>query len=440
MSGYEGLDHTSRTRRRRRLCVGGGIAVVVLAVVLLVSIPPGRNSNDLPSEPEARALALLKDSPVIDGHNDLPWQIFRQYSNHLSLIDLDNYSKSFMTDIPRLREGKLGAQFWAAYVSCTSQYRDAVRATLDQIDVIKRMVKAYPDTFVFATTADDIRTAEVKGKIASLIGVEGGHSIDSSLATLRLYYEMGVRYMTLTHTCNTPWADSCAPTEQPNKGLSPFGVKVVREMNRLGMLVDLSHVSADVMRQALNVSTAPIIFSHSSAYALCNNSRNVPDDVLKLVKATQSIVMVNFASDFISCSANSTLSQVADHIDHIRDIAGIECVGIGSDFDGVSNLPPNLTDVSMYPNLFAELIRRNYTDDDIRRVSRDNLLRVMDIAQDAAADITSDPDEAVLPVPTWRALSPLLSNVTMADFETGNGVPLANQTCRPTNNADVLPD
>lgn len=343
--------------------------------MLLVSIPPAKDSDNLPSEAEARAQALLQQSPVIDGHNDLPWQIYRQFSNHLSLIDLDNYSKTFMTDIPRLRKGKLGAQFWAAYVSCTSQYRDAVRATLDQIDLIKRIVKAYPDTFVFATTADDIRTADVKGKIASLIGVEGGHSIDSSLATLRLYYELGVRYMTLTHTCNTPWADSCAPVSQPNKGLSPFGVKVVREMNRLGMLVDLSHVSAPVMRQALNISTAPIIFSHSSAYAICNNSRNVPDDVLELVKKTQStsfppsflpcllanfqssvvlllcnhpfipccagIVMINFASDFISCSADSTISQVADHIDHIRDVAGIGSVGIGSDFDGVDNLPPS---------------------------------------------------------------------------------------------------
>lgn len=268
--------------------MGLGIAIIVLGVVLLVSIHPASNAANLPSDPAERARAILTESPVIDGHNDLPWQLYLQFSNQLSLIDLNFPSNTTMTDIPRLRSGKVGAQFWAAYVSCTSQYRDAVRATLDQIDVIKRMVQAYPDTFTFAKTADDIRTATVKGKIAALIGVEGGHSIDSSLATLRLYYELGVRYMTLTHTCNTPWADSCAPSEQPNNGLSPFGVKVVEEMNRLGMLVDISHVSANTMRQVLNVSSSPVIFSHSSAYALCNNSRNVPDDVLQLVAVTNS--------------------------------------------------------------------------------------------------------------------------------------------------------
>ncbi|KAF3425039.1 hypothetical protein E2986_13278 [Frieseomelitta varia] len=274
-------------------------------------------------------------------------------------------------------------QFWAAYVHCKSQFKDAVPLTLRQIDVIKRLVAKYPKDLQFATKAKHIEEAWSNGKIASLIGVEGGHSIDSSLAVLRLYYELGVRYMTLTHMCNTPWADASVVDDGSVRNLTKFGQAVVLEMNRLGMLVDLAHVSHNVMRETLAVTKAPIIFSHSSVFSLCRNYRNVPDDVLHMVKKNNGIVMVNFYSEFINCdsSRNATIQDVIDHINYIRNLIGANHVGIGSDYDGVESLPEGLEDVSKYPELFDRLyesdVTPRWTKEELEKLAGRNLIRVL---------------------------------------------------------------
>ncbi|XP_078463401.1 dipeptidase 1-like [Lampetra planeri] len=327
-----------------------------------------------------RAVRLMEEVPLIDGHNDLPWQIRAKVKNQLGQIDLVTINTTH-TNIDKLRRGHVGAQFWAAYVPCDSQYKDSVQQTLEQIDVIQRMCHKYPDAFSFATTAQDIVDAHADKKIASLIGVEGGHSIDSSLATLRLFYNLGVRYMTLTHSCNTPWVDNWRVDsgEDPShsNGLSPFGKRVVLEMNRLGMMVDASHVSLKATRDALEVSKAPIIFSHSSAFEICKHYRNLPDDLLLKVKETKSVVMVNFFNAYVTCSMTATLSNVADHFDHIKKIAGNESVGFGGDYDGVPRVPTGLEDVSKYPYLVAELLNRNWTEAEVKLALGGNLLRVM---------------------------------------------------------------
>jgi len=328
-----------------------------------------------------------------------------------------------------LRAGGVGGQFWSVYVPATMQGKEAVRATLEQIDIVDRMVAKYPDTFVLARTADDVERAFKAGKIASMIGMEGGHSIDSSLATLRMMHALGAGYMTLTHSKNVPWADSA--TDKPALGgLSSFGEDVVREMNRLGMLVDLSHVSADTMADALRVTRAPVIFSHSSARAVCGHPRNVPDEILKLLPANGGVVMVTFVPSFIAPVAGAnyleeytmysamqeqyagepeklraalaeyrkthpapkaTLSMVADHIDHIRKVAGIDHIGLGSDFDGIDTVVEGLEDVSKYPALTAELLRRGYSDGDIKKILGLNVLRVMRKAEGVAASLKSEP-------------------------------------------------
>eukprot|EP00731_Ephydatia_muelleri_P026058 Em0018g158a len=264
------------------------------------------------------------------------------------------YGPSWHTDIPRLKAGGVGGQFWSAYMGCSSQYADATRTFLDQIDVIRQFIAQYSTVFKFATSADDIEQAIAQGYIASMIGVEGGHAIDSSLGTLRQLYQLGARYMTLTHTCDTPLLTSTHPrahscVDPTPLGLNAFGVRVVYEMNRLGMLVDISHVSNYTMSDVLDVSKAPVIFSHSSAYALCANPRNVPDNILVRMPQNGGIVMVNFYPYFVSCTANASYLQVADHIDHIVKMAGVDHVGIGSDFDGITVVPVGLEDVSMYP-------------------------------------------------------------------------------------------
>jgi membrane dipeptidase len=372
---------------------------------------------------------ILRETPLIDGHNDLPWQ-YRKRSNDLSAIDLtiDNrkLNPPLATDIPRLRAGGVGGQFWSVYVPPTLPGPEAVQAVLEQIDVVHRLAARYPQTFELARTADDVERIHRQGKIASLIGMEGGHSINNSLAVLRMTYALGARYMTLTHTRNTDWADA-AGDEPKHHGLTPFGLEVVHEMNRLGMLVDLSHVTDETMRAALAMSKAPVIFSHSSARALCNHLRDVPDDVLKLTAANGGIVMVCFLPGFLTERARlsmaladaeqerlrklypensepfesaiaewrrthpseheASLGDVADHIDHVRKVAGIQHVGLGSDFDGFHGAPDGLEDVSGYPALLAELMRRGYTAQEIKQVAGLNLLRVFRQAEKVAAEL-----------------------------------------------------
>ncbi|XP_014207050.1 dipeptidase 1-like [Copidosoma floridanum] len=266
--------------------------------------------------------------------------------------------------------------FWVAFVSCQSQYKDAVTLTLRQIDVIKRLVNKYPKNLELVTAADNIETSWKNGKLASLIGVEGGHSLDSNLGVLRLYYELGVRYVTLTHSCNTPWADASPWTDKPVYNLTEFGKYVVWEMNRLGMLADLSHVSHNVMRDVLNVTRAPIIFSHSSAYAICNNYRNVPNDVLLKVKENEGIVMINFFNDFVNCdkTRNATIDDVVAHINYVRNLIGVDHVGIGADYDGVENAPEGLEDVIANDELSKFPFEKNLTEDKRNVVNTESVI------------------------------------------------------------------
>jgi membrane dipeptidase len=383
-----------------------------------------------------RARALHRQVPLIDGHNDFPWALREKSPGRdLSVLDLRVSQPSIMTDIPRLRAGGVGGQFWSVYVPASYQGQKAVTATLEQIDVVHRMVERYSDTFALALTAADVERAFKGGRIASLIGMEGGHSIDSSIATLRMMYALGARYMTLTHSKNTPWADSATDTPAHN-GLTAFGEAIVHEMNRLGMLVDLSHVSADTMADAIRVSKAPVIFSHSSARALCNHPRNVPDDILRQLPTNGGVVMVNFYPGFIAPDAArralekfalertlqeahpnddaavdaalkewdkthplppATLSMVADHIEYIRKVAGIDHVGLGGDLDGIDVTPQGLEDVSKYPALTAELLRRKWSDDDVTKLLGLNLLRVMKQAEAVAAAMKNEaPSTATL--------------------------------------------
>ncbi|XP_045362630.2 dipeptidase 1 isoform X2 [Camelus bactrianus] len=345
--------------------------------------------------------AQLRCSPMLR-HNDLPWQLLKSFNNQLldTRANLSSLAHTH-TNIPKLKAGFVGGQFWSAYTPCDTQNKDAVKRTLEQIDVIHRMCQLYPETFVCVTNSTGIRQAFQEGKVASLVGVEGGHSIDSSLAVLRALYQLGMRYLTLTHSCNTPWADNwlvdTGTDTAQSQGLSSFGQSVIKEMNRLGVLIDLAHVSVATMKAALQLSKAPVIFSHSSAYQLCQHRRNVPDDVLQLVKQTGSLVMVNFYNDYVSCKAEANLSQVADHLDHIKAVAGAGAVGFGGDFDGVSRLPSGLEDVSKYPDLVAELLRRKWTEAEVRGALADNLLRVFEEVEQVS-NHTQAPGEEVIPL------------------------------------------
>ncbi|MFF7459501.1 dipeptidase [Kitasatospora sp. NPDC008115] len=370
-----------------------------------------------------RAKAVLRATPVVDGHNDLPWAMREQVGYDLDALDLAaDQSARLHTDLARLTAGGVGAQFWSVYVPSRLAGDHAVSATLEQIDFVHALVGRFPDRLRLALTADDLEAARAEGRIASLIGAEGGHSIDCSLATLRALYALGVRYLTLTHNDNTPWADS-ATDEPAAGGLTAFGEEVVREMNRLGMLVDLSHVSADTMRDALRVSEAPVLFSHSSARAVCPHPRNVPDDVLARLADNGGVAMATFVPKFIlpaaiewtaaadenmrahgfdhldttpaamDCQrafeqANprpvATVTTVADHLDHMREVAGIDHIGIGGDYDGTAFLPDGLDDVAGYPNLVAELLRRGWSATDLGKLTWHNAVRVLRDAEAAA--------------------------------------------------------
>ena len=380
----------------------------VIGVAMLVCVGEAQDFK-------ARAIEIHKQTPLIDGHNDYPWALRDlDPGRDLAKADITKPVPKLMTDIPRLRQGGVSGQFWSVYVPASMQGNEAVRATLEQIDIVHRMVMRWPESFEIAYTAADIERSFKAKHIGSLIGVEGGHSIDNSLATLRMLYTLGAQYMTLTHSANLAWADSA--TDKPaHGGLTRFGEEVVREMNRLGMLVDLSHVSPDTMEDALRVTAAPVIFSHSSAKAVCNVARNVPDNILQLVAKNGGVVMVTFVPGFISqavadfdakpeaerkgmTAPRATISQVADHIDHIRKVAGIDHIGLGGDFDGITQVVQGLEDVSKYPDLTAELLKRGYKDDEIKKILGLNVLRVMRQMEKVAAGLqkTRQPSTATI--------------------------------------------
>ncbi|MCH7572563.1 MAG: dipeptidase [Planctomycetes bacterium] len=380
-----------------------------------------------------RVQRILKEVPLIDGHNDTPGAYLRHVNNHVDDLDLyDTTELKMHTDIPRLRKGGVGGQFWSVYIPIREPGGAAgdVRKVIRQIDITKRMIEKYPDVFELALTADDVERIHRDGRIASMLGMEGGHSIENSLASLRALYDLGARYMTLTHSDTLDWADS-ATDEERHGGLTPFGTEVVREMNRLGMLVDLSHVSVPTMKQAIRTSRAPIIFSHSSARAIADHPRNVPDDVLRMTAENGGVVMVNFYSGFVVPEAAErgkrgipfyrelkekygrdseriraemrrwyakypvppgTVHVVLDHIEHIAKVAGVDHVGLGSDYDGIGTVPIQLEDVSKYPNITQGLLDRGFSEQDIKKILGGNLLRAMREAENVARRLRQEHD------------------------------------------------
>ena len=407
------------------------VLIRVAGLALALAVATAATAAE-PTDPRiaARVDRVLTQTPLIDGHNDLPWEIRIRFASKLEGVDLESDTSKLpspeegggglMTDIPRLRAGRMGGQFWSVWIPSNIVGPAAVQTTLEQIDIVKRLAERYPDNFEMAYTADAIVRIHAAGRIASLVGVEGGHQINESLASLRQLYAAGARYMTLTHATNIRWADS-ATANPVHNGLTPFGKQVVAEMNRLGMLVDLSHVSEATMKSALETTKAPVIFSHSGSRAISNHPRNVSDEVLALVAKNHGVVMANFAPIYVSeararweadrsaeqARYNSppygglyigqpdktkaalaawdkahpappvTLAMVADHIEHIAKVCGGDCVGIGSDFDGIPNTPEGLEGVDKYPALLAELARRGWSDEALAKLAGGNVLRVM---------------------------------------------------------------
>lgn len=403
------------------------MSLAALALGLLAAAATAQNVDQ-------RVQRVLRQTPVIDGHNDLPWEIRDKYDFWRKPLDLDSDTSRLearlQTDLPRMKRGGMGAQFWSVWIPNEMKGDEAIRVTLEQIDVVHRMVARYPERLEMASTAADIRRIEKAGRIASLIGIEGGHQIGNSPAALRQFYALGARYMTLTHSKNNDWADS-ATDDPAHDGLTPFGKAIVREMNRLGMILDLSHVSPKTMLDALAATRAPVIFSHSSARAVMDHPRNVPDDVLGRLPANGGVVMVNFYPGFLSRAyrtrmaerdaeearlkslysgqperrkaaleawdsahprVDATLAEVADHVEHVRKIAGIDHVGIGSDFDGIDGTAPKgLEGVETYPALLAELARRGWSDSDLAKLAGGNVLRVMERVEVVAAEMKGEP-------------------------------------------------
>jgi len=406
---------------------GPRAAVLLLLALSTRPFMPAPAAAQAPPPPPDAALAharkLLRSTPLIDGHNDLPWVIRRAEGHPMDVAAYDlRTTAPKQTDLPRLKQGQVAAQFWSIYIDGEMKDSGYARVQLEQFDIARRMIARYPDRLTLALTAADIERDAKRGRLASLLGMEGGHAIENSLGVLRAYYDLGARYMTLTHNVTLDWADAALDSAR-HGGLTEFGREVVREMNRMGMLVDLSHVSPGVMSNALDVSEAPVIFSHSGARALVDHPRNVPDSILARLPKNGGVVMVTFVPQFVSNefkawedsadaarkalgqtvtdtaerrrrgdeweAANpppsATLSQVADHIEHVRKVAGVDHVGIGSDFDGIDHVVVGLEDVSKFPELFAELIRRGWSDADLKKLAGQNLLRVLRQAESTAA-------------------------------------------------------
>ncbi len=400
------------------------ISKLVTAATLTALLSATFYTNADEAELAERVRKVLSETPLIDGHNDLPFAYTWRVKGDLEALpiheDLSGMDNPPHTDLARLREGQLGGQFWSVYIPI-SAYPGADGDTarvLRQIDIVYRMIERYPDDLALALTAADVRRIHKQGKIASMMGIEGGHAIENSLPALRMLFELGVRYMTLTHSKGLDWVDSATDAERVG-GLSPFGVEVIREMNRLGMLIDLSHVSAATMHDVLDVTSAPVIFSHSSAYGMTSHPRNIPDSVLDRLKENNGVAMVTFFPSYVSDEVNAAwtalrdeinqetddpaeqrrifrqqrgalprplLSDVADHIDYIRDRIGIDYIGLGGDYDGMPPGPIGLDDVSDYPALFVELLRRGYSDEDIAKIAGNNVLRAMEAAEAVARE------------------------------------------------------
>ncbi len=335
---------------------------------------------------------VLSSVPLFDGHNDLPWLVTNDLDapGDVSRYDLRSTTIGH-TDIKRLRDGMVGAQFWSVYVPMEAVEEGAAKVQLEQIDIARRIIRRYPDVFEQAYSISDVNRIFGSGKVASVLGMEGGHAIENSLGALRSFFDLGVRYMTLTHNGHNDWADACCE-DSVHGGLTPFGIEVVGEMNRLGMLVDLSHTSPETMDQVLDAVTAPVIFSHSSARGITEHPRNVPDS------ENGGVVMVTFVPNFISQAPRATLDDVVKHIEHVVDVAGIDHVGIGSDFDGIDSTPVGLEDVSTFPALFLELSRRGWTEEQLMKLAGQNILRVWDKAEVRASQIQreTEPSTATL--------------------------------------------
>ena len=439
--------HTPAAARSGR---GRGGHISIVGGLRLNNRMPDLVADTIAPDTLARVTELMRRYPLIDGHNDLPWEARQQTGYDFDRLDLSKRLGTTHTDLPRLRAGGVGAQFWSVWVPSTLPDGEAVIATLEQIDAVHQMVARYGDQLGVARTADELQAVFGSGRIASLMGAEGGHSIGCSMAVLRMLHTLGVRYLTLTHNDNVPWADSA--TDVPRcDGLSTFGVEVVREMNRIGMLVDLSHVSADTMRDALRVSAVPVMFSHSSARFICDMTRNVPDDVLTILGDKGGICMVTFVPDFVSPAAGqwrkeaaaaavaagvqpndhiafdvftrtyrkrhakptATIAQVVAHIEHVREVAGVDHVGIGGDYDGTEDLPVGLEDVSGYPRLFVALADNGWSEKDLVKLAGGNILRVMRDAEAGARDLQ-----------TTRGPS-------LATYEQLDGTPARGRAARP---------
>jgi len=404
---------------------------MLLAASAALLLPTAATAQPIDPKVQARIDRILKRTPLIDGHNDLPWALRDDHGSKITGLEsgTEKWTPPLMTDMARLREGRVGGQFWSVYILGTTLGDEAIRQTLEQVDTARRIVDAYPHHLQRASTADELVRIHRSGKVGSLLGIEGGRQIGGSMAALRRFHDLGVRYMTLTHNQTTEWAD--AATDEPkHDGLSPFGLEVVREMNRLGMLVDLSHVSPATMKDAIGASRAPVIFSHSDAFALNPHPRNVSDDVLRMLPANGGVMMVTFVPGFLSAenwawarerSAEEarlkslysfskarvtaglkaweaahpqppvTVSAVADHIEHVARVAGHDHVGLGGDFDGISSTVSGLNGVEDYPNIFAELIRREWSDENLSKLAGGNVLRVLRRAEAVAASMKNEP-------------------------------------------------